>query len=586
MFARVAIIILLGFVAYGSMLHAPFRIMDDRASIIENAAIKSVKNVPGIFQQGYFHDQSYYRPLINLSFMGEYHAFGFYSFFYNLDNLILHILNALLVFLLVSRLTNNDAIGFWTGVLFVIHPVQWEAVCNIPGRSILLEAFFVLSSFVLFLEFIKHRRGYYLVGVLVTFTLGLLCKESAGVLPLVLMVYLSVDKTRSWPQKLESLWPFLAVIVGYLVLRGYFGITVLSQAGQSRDVILGFVTFLRSVITDLRLLVFPVGLHYDRCLPLFASLRQPLALAIVIFWAAAVAIFVLSYRKIHPFISFLILWFFIELLPVSQLVAGIAVGVGRISTAEHFLYLACIPVLIGMVMAFRWCYEQNVRNGFVISFLLKFLAGAFLASLLFIAVEQSIYASSEFTMVARSLAFEAKNPRLLEDMGLLNVLRKDIPGAEIYFKAATKAEPTNAAYHIRYGTALCQQGRWIEGLAQFVVFDPGKDKDMVERQESLTMEHIRQQIAEGKTFDARGWLAMGIYYERANMQEEAINAFLKCISINPGQTDAWFNLGSLYEVREDRPAARAAYKQLLTLPGLTAFQRDFATEHLTALGER
>ena len=64
---------------------------------------------------------------------GSTRLFGFNSFFYNLDNLILHILNALLVFLLVSRLTNNDTIGFWTGLLFVIHPVQWEAVCNVPG---------------------------------------------------------------------------------------------------------------------------------------------------------------------------------------------------------------------------------------------------------------------------------------------------------------------------------------------------------------------------------------------------------------------------------------------------------------------
>jgi len=171
-------------------------------------------------------------------------------------------------------------------------------------------------------------------------------------------------------------------------------------------------------------------------------------------------------------------------------------------------------------------------------------------------------------------------------MGLLNVFRKDIRGAEIYFRAATKAEPTNAAYHIRLGTALCQQCRWIEGLAQFVVLDPGKDRVLVERQEEVTILHILGQIKKGKTLDARGWLAMGIYYERVNMQQWAVNAFLKCISINPGQTDAWFNMGSIYEARQNWPAARAAYQQLLTLQGLTDFQKDFAAKHLNALGER
>ena len=208
MLARAAVIIVLGLIAYGAMLPAPFRVMDDRLSIIENPAIKSAKNIPGLFREGYFHDQSYYRPLINLSFMGEYQAFGLNSFFYNLDNLILHILNALLVFLLVSRLVNSDTIGFWTGLLFVIHPVQWEAVCNVPGRAILLSAFFVLSSFALFLESYKHHRWFYLPLVLITFFLGLLCKESAGVLPLVVIAYLSVDKTGSWMQKFKCLWPF------------------------------------------------------------------------------------------------------------------------------------------------------------------------------------------------------------------------------------------------------------------------------------------------------------------------------------------------------------------------------------------
>ena len=277
-----------------------------------------------------------------------------------------------------------------------------------------------------------------------------------------------------------------------MFLRQYFGITHVHQTGQPLVLILGFVTFLRSVITDLRLFVFPVDLHYDRCLPFMMSLSQPQALGTCFFWAAALIIFVLYYRRIHPFILFLISWFFIELLPVSQLVASIGVGAGHVSTAEHFLYLACIPVFTGMVMAFRWVYELNAKKGFVKPSLLKFLAGGFLVFLLLTAVEQSIYASNEFSMINRSLAFEPNNPRLQGAMAMLSVFRNDIPDAEKHFRAAIKAEPFNPTYHISLGTALCQQGQWIEGLEQFVVFDPGKDKALVERQEKLTMTHIRQ----------------------------------------------------------------------------------------------
>jgi tetratricopeptide (TPR) repeat protein len=587
MLLRAVIIIVLGSIAYGSMLPAPFRVMDDRISIVENPAIKSARNIPEIFKEGYFHDQSYYRPLINLSFMGEYQAFKFNSFFYNLDNLILHILNALLVILLVSRLANNETLGFWVGVLFIIHPVQWEAVCNVPGRSILLSAFFVLSSFVLFLEAYKHRRPSYLVIVMATFFLGLLCKESTGVLPLVVIAFLSVDKTYPWPQKLKFLWPFLAGIAGYLFLRKYFGITDVHLIGQPQVLILSFVTFLRSLITDLRLFVFPVDLPYDRCLLLLVSMKQPQALATCAYWGAALALFILNYRRFQPFILFLIAWFCIEMLPVSQLVASIGVGIGRISAADHFLYLACIPVFTGMVMAFQWIYGLNSRKAFVKPDILKFLAGGYLAFFLLTAVEQSIYASNEFNMIKRSLAFEPENPRVQAAMAILSVFRNDIPDAEIHFRAAIKAEPFNPTYHVGLGTALCQQGKWIEGMEQFVVFQPTKDnEELVDRQERMTMTHIKQQLSQGKSFDARGWLAIGIYYAKIGQQAKAIDAFYKTISLNPGQTDAWFNLGSLYEAGHQWPEARKAYIKLLGLKDITAFQRDFAARHLTEIRNR
>ena len=44
MFARAAVLVVLGFIAYGAMLTAPFRVMDDRISIVENPVIKSTRN--------------------------------------------------------------------------------------------------------------------------------------------------------------------------------------------------------------------------------------------------------------------------------------------------------------------------------------------------------------------------------------------------------------------------------------------------------------------------------------------------------------------------------------------------------------
>jgi len=582
MFLRTAAIIILGFIAYASMLPAPFRMMDDRLTIVDNPAIQSTKNISFIFQKGYFNDHSYYRPLIDFSFMMEYRIFGLNSFYYNLDNLILHILNALLVIMLVSKLTNKETIGFWTGLLFVIHPLQWEAVCNVQGRAILLGALFVLSSFILFLEYYKYRHQLSLILVMSTFFLGLLCKESVAVLPLVLVAFLSMDKSKPWNQKIKFLWPFFVGIIGYIVLRQYLGLTDDKQIGQSRDVIIYFITFLRSVITDLRLIILPIDLHFDRSLALFTSLYQPQALFTCLIWFFILIIFLFSYRKIHAFSLFLVLWFCIELIPISQLVASIVVGKGRISTAEHFLYLASIPIFIGMVTVYRWILIQ----GIIKKPILKFLAGGFLVFLLLTAVEQSIYSSNEFNMITRSLNFEPMNPRLQGVLGLLYASKNDIPDAQEHFRAAIKLEPNNPIYHIQLGTALCQQGQWIEGLEQLVAFDPGKEKTMVKAQEVLTMAHLKQQLNEGKSFDARGWLAMGIYDAQNGLRSQAIEAFQKTVSLNPAQADAWFNLGSLYEAGQDWSNARTAYNKLLVLDNLTTFQKDFAQQHLIIMKDR
>ncbi|MBF0505111.1 MAG: tetratricopeptide repeat protein [Candidatus Omnitrophica bacterium] len=586
MFLRIATIVVLGFLAFGCMLPAPFKTMDDRISIVDNPVIKSVSNISGVFREGYFHDQFYYRPLVNLSFMEEYRFFGLRSFFYNFDNLILHILNAILVFFLASRLCGCVSLGFWTGLLFVLHPVQWEAVCNIPGRAILLSTFFVLSTFILFLEFYKSRRSPQLVLAMITFFLGLLSKESTGVLPAVLFVYLAFDKTKPWLRKTGDLSAFLVVIGLYGLLRYYFGITKVYHADDPNMLVLGFVTFLRSVITDLRLFVLPLDLHFDRCLEFFMSLSYPPAILSLVFWAFFLVVLCVFRRSISGFVFFLMSWFALELLPVSQLITGIGVGTGHVSTAEHFLYLASVPVLIGMVTAARWGFEINTKRALVNPVILKFLVGGFLGFLLLISVEQSIYAVSEFSMLERSLAFEPNNPRIQGAMGLWYVSKGDIPDAAKHFKAAALAEPLNPIYHISLGTALCQQGKWIEGLGQLVALDPGKYADMVTRQEQLTMPHILEQIRQGKKFDAKGWMILGIYYARIGHVEEAISAFVKSADLNPLQWDVWMNLASLYEARQNWPAARAAYQKLLEGSHLADYQKEIVLSHLAVIKAR
>jgi hypothetical protein len=142
---------ILTFAAYSFAVNGSYKTMDDDYSIVRNEMIRSINNLPQIFTTGFFGDQSYYRPLVAVSFMKEYFFFKLNPVPYYIDNILIHIFNAFLVFAITLALTSRRRIAMGTAFLFALHPIQWEAVANIPGRSILLCAFYGLASFYCFI---------------------------------------------------------------------------------------------------------------------------------------------------------------------------------------------------------------------------------------------------------------------------------------------------------------------------------------------------------------------------------------------------------------------------------------------------
>ena len=176
-FWPILLVVLLGFSAYSFMLGGTFKHLDDQASIINNDDIKSFSNTVKILKKPFFEEKYYYRPLVSLSFMAEYHLFGLNPFFYNLVNLLFHLATGIVVFFIVGRIFQDKAISFFVSLLFVIHPIHWEAVSNIAGRSIVLCAFFTMSAFLFYLQSLvkKSKKIFYGLSI-ICFVLSLLSK--------------------------------------------------------------------------------------------------------------------------------------------------------------------------------------------------------------------------------------------------------------------------------------------------------------------------------------------------------------------------------------------------------------------------
>jgi tetratricopeptide (TPR) repeat protein len=136
-------------VAYQPVLrHAGF-IWDDDSYVTENPTLRSVDGLKGIWIKPGTTIQYY--PLVFTSFWVEYHLWGLQPFGYHLVNILLHALNALLLWLVLRRL---EIPGAWlAAMIFAIHPIQVESVAWITERKNVLSGLFYLLAALAYLRF-------------------------------------------------------------------------------------------------------------------------------------------------------------------------------------------------------------------------------------------------------------------------------------------------------------------------------------------------------------------------------------------------------------------------------------------------
>jgi hypothetical protein len=154
----IVLIILAGIITYSNTFHAPFT-FDDIPNIVENETIKDIRS---------FWPPKGSRYVGQLTFALNYRTGGIDVFGYHIVNLVVHILNGLLVYWLVSltfrthffqvnsdesnRNAHNSLVAFMISLIFVTHPVQTQAVTYIVQRFTSLATLFYILSFVLYVK--------------------------------------------------------------------------------------------------------------------------------------------------------------------------------------------------------------------------------------------------------------------------------------------------------------------------------------------------------------------------------------------------------------------------------------------------
>src|SRR5262249_4087309 len=156
------------------------------------------------FTSGY---ASNWHPLTWISHMMDVRFFGFDAGPHHVVNLLFHIANALLLFLILERMTGAQWPSAMVAALFAWHPLHVESVAWIAERKDVLSTFLGLLALWAYAAYAESGRRRHLVLAFVCFVLGLMAKPMLVTLPFVFLLLDYWPLKRQW--KVAEKLPFI-----------------------------------------------------------------------------------------------------------------------------------------------------------------------------------------------------------------------------------------------------------------------------------------------------------------------------------------------------------------------------------------
>lgn len=338
-------ILLLTIIIYSNSIKNDFVYqLDDDAYITNCNDIKalSAANFYAVFTSAY---AGLYLPLTMMTYMTEYYFFGLNPSAYHTTNLLLHLINILLVFLLIYKIKANPSIAALVTLFFAIHPLHVESVSWLSERKDLLFSMFYLLGLNTYIFFARDKQPKYYFLTLLAFILALFSKTLAISFPffLILMDWYYGRKYASIKVLAEKI-PFFALSVTFGLVAIYFGKTLNSQ-----DTITPYFSWFNRIflVSDAILfylykLVAPINLAVYHYYPKTVGGLLPLRFYIsgVVLLLVVIAMLWLVFFKMKNIRKDLILGLVFFIIPTSVILH--IVPLGRAYTAERYTYLSYI----------------------------------------------------------------------------------------------------------------------------------------------------------------------------------------------------------------------------------------------------
>ena len=492
---------------FGQTLNHAFINYDDPDYVTKNAQVARGLTLEGVVWAFTQVHASNWHPLTWISHMADSHLYGMNPRGHHLTNVLLHTVNAILLFLLLRQMTTSLWRSFFVAALFAIHPLRVESVAWVAERKDVLSGLFFILTLMAYTRYARapDRARYALVAAL--FALGLMAKPMLVSLPLVLLLLdywplgrlpsLSLEgaeERKNFRRLVLEKMPLLALglascaVTLFAQREAMKPVTQIALPARVANAAIAYVDYMRQMAWPIDLAVL---------YPWDAARLQPLHVALAVLVVAGISLTVFLLRSRRYLVTGW-LWYLIMLVPVIGILQ-----VGNQARADRYTYLP----QIGLYLLIAWSAVELGGRLKYYRLLLSGIAVAGLVALILAARTQASHWQDSETLWRHALNVTTDN-----------IIAEGNLGEAIYRKGR------NGEARFHFEKSLKINRRQPELLSALGVFD----------------------LEVGRVEEAR-----------ANLQE--------AIAIEPNHKDAHYNLGNVYLHTGNGTEAVSHYERALAI---------------------
>jgi protein O-mannosyl-transferase len=175
-------------VAYGQVWRHDFVNLDDPTFVTDNDWVRQGVTLGGVVWAFTSTLAANWHPLTSMSHMVDYQIFGMNAGGHHLTNVALHVVNTLLLFVVLRRMTGTTGRSALVAFLFGLHPLHVESVAWIAERKDVLSTTFLFLALGAYERYTRQPTLGRYAAVLVAFALGLMSKPMLVTFPFLLLL--------------------------------------------------------------------------------------------------------------------------------------------------------------------------------------------------------------------------------------------------------------------------------------------------------------------------------------------------------------------------------------------------------------